>query len=199
MNKKILVPILGESGSGKSSLLSLLSKWDSIPLLKEKINIVLTRTDRPRRDYELDGVDYIFSNYEPTSENIVEHSCFKKDWKDWNYWTENSDYKEDKLNIGIFNPNSYRKIKNNQNFILYPIVIIAEDKTRLIRSLNREAYPDCTEICRRFLSDKEDFKKIQNEISRRYVVISYSESPLYSIEINHLVKYLQSIIEKNNI
>lgn len=196
MNKKILVPILGESGSGKSSLLSLLSKWDSIPSLKEKINIVITRTDRPRRDYELDGVDYIFSNYEPTSENIVEHSRFKNDW---NYWTENSDYKEDKLNIGIFNPNSYKKIKNNQNFILYPIIIIAEDKTRLIRSLNREAYPDCAEICRRFLSDKEDFKKIQNEISRRYIVISYSDSPLYSIEINYLVKYLQSIIEKNNI
>ena len=196
MNKKILVPILGESGSGKSSLLNLLSEWDSIPSLKEKINIVITRTDRPIREYELDGVDYIFSNYEPTSENIVEHSCFKNSW---NYWTEDSDYKENKLNIGVFNPNSYRKIKNNQNFILYPIVIKASDKTRLIRSLNREIHPDCTEICRRFLSDKEDFKKIQNEISQPYIVISYSESPLYSIEINHLVKYLQSIIEKNNI
>lgn len=38
--------------------------------------------------------------------------------------------------------------------------IKANDKTRLLRSINREKNPNCSEICRRFLADKIDFSNI---------------------------------------
>ena len=53
---------------------------------------------------------------------------------------------------------------------LIPVEVLASDKIRLIRSLNREKNPDCEEICRRFFTDKKDFdnilfesKKLNNE------------------------------------
>ena len=38
-----------------------------------------------------------------------------------------------------------------------PIKIEAGQKTRLMRALQREANPNCSEICRRFLADEKDF------------------------------------------
>ena len=43
---------------------------------------------------------------------------------------------------------------------MLPVYIQVDEKTRLLRTLNREKNPDCEEICRRFLADKKDFKNI---------------------------------------
>ena len=48
-------------------------------------------------------------------------------------------------------------IKRNKD-----IVPFDRDKTRLLRQLNRESSPDVEEIIRRYKTDKEDFKKINN-------------------------------------
>ena len=46
---------------------------------------------------------------------------------------------------------------NRLNII--PIYIDASNKTRLLRQLNREKEPDCSEICRRFFTDEKDFQE----------------------------------------
>ena len=51
---------------------------------------------------------------------------------------------------------------------VYPIFIACEDKTRLLRTLNRETSPDCEEICRRFLTDLSDFEEIPFEYKTHY-------------------------------
>jgi guanylate kinase len=39
----------------------------------------------------------------------------------------------------------------------------ADDKTRMLRQLNRETNPDVREIVRRFTADEEDFYDIDND------------------------------------
>ena len=46
---------------------------------------------------------------------------------------------------------------------VHPIYVQATDKTRLIRALKREENPDCAEICRRYMTDEEDFQDIPFE------------------------------------
>ena len=48
------------------------------------------------------------------------------------------------------------------------IYIDVNDKKKLLRSLEREENPDCKEICRRFISDKQLFKGIEEEVD--YVI-----------------------------
>ena len=43
---------------------------------------------------------------------------------------------------------------------MLPVLVHASDKARVIRCLNREAYPDVYEVCRRFMKDTEDFSNI---------------------------------------
>lgn len=46
------------------------------------------------------------------------------------------------------------------------IYVQTTPKERLLRTLNREDFPDCHEICRRFLADEKDFDDI-NFVSDR--------------------------------
>ena len=51
--------------------------------------------------------------------------------------------------------------------------VIAEDKTRLLRQLNREKWPDVREIVRRFNADWLDFEGIENDFE--YIEIPNGE------------------------
>ena len=92
----------------------------------------------------------------------------------WFYGTAIDSLSDDYINIGIYNLDGLEYLcqneKDTDNLIFY---IDASDKTRLIRSLNREENPDVGEIIRRYGTDKKDFSsfdvseykgyKLQNE------------------------------------
>lgn len=47
--------------------------------------------------------------------------------------------------------------EKRKDYDLKLIYIHTNDKERLLHILNREEEPDCKEVCRRFLSDKDDY------------------------------------------
>lgn len=76
----LLVVISGPSGVGKDAVLKSLQKRD-LPL-----HFVVTMTDRPRRDGEVDGVDYIFVTREKfealiQQDEFIEYAVVYNDYK----------------------------------------------------------------------------------------------------------------------
>ena len=157
MKYKILA-IIGESGSGKDSILKL---FDDNP--HSQINRIVSSTTRPPREGEIDGVNYHFLDHDDfislmEEEKIVEMSVFK----DWCYGTCFEDLRSgDIINIGVFDPTRVETLANSLYIDLKIVLIEATDKERLLRQLTRENNPDVEEIIRRFKTDKEDFKYIK--------------------------------------
>lgn len=78
-------------------------------------------------------------------------------FNNWCYGTSINNLSANKLNIGVFNPEGIEILQDRNDINLIIILIEADDKTRLLRQLNREEYPDCHEIIRRFGTDEIDF------------------------------------------
>lgn len=154
MKKYKIIVLFGKSGAGKDTALKEICK-------DESFNKIITCTTRPKRDYEIDGVDYHFlttSDFylKKAKGDFIEHTCFN----DWFYGTDINNLREDKINIGVFNINAITQLFIHPYVEVELVYIKASDKTRLLRNLNRECEPNCYEICRRFLADKKDFEKI---------------------------------------
>ena len=88
--------------------------------------------------------------------NMLEANEFNK----WFYGTNIADLKKDSINIGAFDVEAVSNLMEDNRLEVIPIYIQTSDKIRLIRQLNRETNPNCTEICRRYLSDTEDYEDI---------------------------------------
>lgn len=150
-----LIAIMGESGSGKDTLVKEVLK-------RRKSNKIYNKpvayTTREPRDKEKDGVDYHFIDLDTFGEKmlrgeLLEASCFN----DWFYGTPQESLSKEKVNIGIFSPIGVDALIDNGDIDIVVFYIAVSDKTRLLRQLNREKNPDVNEIIRRFISDKEDF------------------------------------------
>ena len=157
MNKTIIVALFGAAGSGKDTLQKEIAKQS--PYLFHEI---ISSTTRPPREYEKDGVDYVFISDEDAQgylldNQYIEHATFRG----WTYGTLKCSLKADKINIGVFNISGVHQLLNQpkDEYIIVPIYIKCSDKERLLRQLNREVNPDCKEICRRFSADMEDLSK----------------------------------------
>ena len=156
MNKYKLIILCGKSGAGKDYLLKRISEKEEN---KNKINLLISDTTRPKRDYEINGIDYNFLTPEEFSKKEhLEWAVFNN----WYYGTPYDALKEDKINIAILNPSGvnqmYTRNINKQDLEIIVFFIHAEPKIRLLRQMERESNPNYTEICRRFLTDEEDFK-----------------------------------------
>lgn len=156
MNKYKLIVLCGKSGAGKDYLLKKICKKEEN---KNKINLLISDTTRPKRDYEIDGIDYNFLTPEEFSKKEhLEWAVFNN----WYYGTPYNALRKDRINIAILNPSGvnqlYTRNIDKQDLEIIVFFIHAEPKIRLIRQMEREKNPDYTEICRRFLTDEEDFK-----------------------------------------
>ena len=168
--------MMGKSSSGKDTLFREIS--EKFPTLRT----VVPYTTRPIRTGEADGEDYFFVSEERLQElldagKVIERRVYMTAHGPWNYFTvddgqielEQSDY----LMIGTLE--SYEKLREyfGESHIV-PIYIEVEDGERLMRALIRErkqADPKYREMCRRFLSDSEDFSEEKLErlnIKKRY-------------------------------
>ena len=73
----------------------------------------------------------------------------------------NSSYDGREFDISIKQDKSLiLKSEHNSSFEVLPVWIQVNDRTRLLRSLDREKNPNYEEICRRFLADKKDFSNL---------------------------------------
>lgn len=165
--------IMGKSSSGKDTIFKLLMSDPELNLTK-----LIPHTTRPMRFGEQHGVDYYFYTDEEFNElqkngKIIESRCYETKNGLWTYFTPIMDL-EDKAYATIGTLESYENMKKVYGNDLIPIYIELDDGIRLQRALTREltqSNPKYAEMCRRFLSDTEDFseeKLEKNEISKRF-------------------------------
>lgn len=154
MKKIKLIALFGPAGAGKDFLLAL---WES----KFQFHKVINHSTRPMREQESYGNPYYFTTVKNYMDMLKNNEFIQRsEFNNWFYGTALSELKEDVINIGVFNIAAIEQLLADGRIEVIPILVTAPDKTRLVRQLNREYEPDCTEICRRFLSDKEDYSDI---------------------------------------
>ena len=160
MNKPCILAIFGKSAAGKDT-----AKWylNQYPSVKS----ILQWTTRPKRENEVQDKDYHFCTVEDfTKEMLSPKSMIEAaQYNNWFYGTPAKSINSNAINMGIFGKEALKcLIEEQNNYNIYFLEIVASDKTRLQRSLAREKNPNCHEICRRFLSDEQDWKEIDGII-----------------------------------
>lgn len=173
--------IMGKSASGKDSI------YKEIKKRLLFLHTILPYTTRPIRENETEGVEYHFVDDERLQQmqkegQIIELRSYHTKCGIWNYFTANDEQidleKYDHLTIGSLE--SYIKMCSYFGTeSIVPIYIEVEDGLRLSRAIDRERKqksPKYAELCRRFLSDSEDFseeKLKQAGIIRRFQNIDF--------------------------
>ena len=156
-----IIAIIAPSGAGKDSLLKRI--FSSYPQMFHRI---IRSTTRPKRDNESLEDYHFFFFFQWDNQSWLISSEFNE----WKYGVAIKDLKESKINIGIFTKNEIDLLKSVFSDYEYRVIYLkVNDKTRLSRAINREKNPNCHEICRRFLSDEEDFKDIDSVVDYAYV------------------------------
>lgn len=166
--------IMGKSASGKDSLYKKLIDAD-LDLKRYAIY-----TTRPKRDGELEGVEYYFVNKEYLDDNrdkIIEERVYHTVEGDWFYATlDDGKIKNDKNYIIIGTLESYNILKKHygENNI-YPIYLEVNNILRKQRAKYRETMqkvPKMEELERRFKADEIDFSEEnikKSGIVKRYI------------------------------
>ena len=158
MEKIKILALFGKSASGKDTI----QKWitDNFPYITNKI---VSCTTRPPRSGEQDGINYFFLSDEEFAKKVLDGSMLEAtSFREWFYGTALDQLDPEKINIGVFNISGIECLLTDTRLDIEPVWIHASDKTRLMRSLQREDKPDCNEICRRFQTDKRDFDEMDD-------------------------------------
>lgn len=189
MMNKVIIALFGPSGSGKDTGVRLLtSKFKSL-------HHIIPTTTRPMRDTETNNVDYYFVNKEQFIRGITNNDFYTINYyNNWSYGINRNEIEDNPISIGAFSIKDIKQLLNFDNLTVIPIYIKTSDKTRLMRCLTREDNPDCKEICRRFIADKEDFQNIDfnfdtveneniNSFNEDLVILVKSYLDIYEIKM----------------
>ena len=153
-----IIAIMGEAGTGKDSLMQEILK------LKPEFHEIISCTTRPKRQGEIEGVNYYYYTSEQFGDRVLHDEMLECTvFNDWFYGTSYDSVRSDCINIGVFNPTGVESLLARPDVDVKVIRVVAEDKTRLIRQLNREEWPDVREIVRRFNADWMDFDGIEED------------------------------------
>ena len=157
--------LIGKSCAGKDSIYKKIINDKDLGLVP-----VIRYTTRPIRDGETDGVSYHFTDvygYGKLKESgkIIEEQVYHTVHGDWYYFTaddgsidlDTNDY----IAIGVLESFAGTREYYGRDRVV-PIYIELDDGERLQRALDRERLPEngkYAEMCRRFLSDANDFRE----------------------------------------
>lgn len=152
----MIIFICGASGSGKDTVANLLlEKIDKT----EKLVRYVTR---PRRDNEVNGVDYHFVDNQVfhdmnTHGDFVETESIETVYGTWYYGTKlDSDVSKRYVMTASFNV--YKSIKDKRDDV-FGVFLDVDEYTRLMRVLSRDKSNKAVrEACRRIGTDYIDFK-----------------------------------------
>ena len=167
-NPEKLFLILGKSASGKDSILKeILSQLD--------ISNAISFTTRPMRMNEKNLVDYEFITtedfkYKLINNEIAEHVTYDVinelgESDQWHYGLSMNQLTKAPYIATIVNPIGFKTLENMDEFkgkIVSILIETPNDKDRLLRMFGRDNITNqkCSEICRRYFADLEDFKDI---------------------------------------
>ncbi|MBQ8184557.1 MAG: guanylate kinase [Lachnospiraceae bacterium] len=169
--------IIGKSSTGKDTIYKRLLEDEGLGLKP-----IVIYTTRPIREGERQGVEYFFTDEEGLEQirdagKLIELRSYDTVFGVWHYFTADSELiqleKENYLMIGVLD--SFHAVREYYGWDkVIPIYIEVEDGERLQRALNREKLqpqPKYTEMCRRFLTDSQDFaeeKVLAEKIEKRF-------------------------------
>ena len=157
--------IMGKSGSGKDTLYRMILKK-----APSRFRTVVPCTTRPIRAGEQDGREYRFFTDEEfhaleKAGKIIEFRCYQTCYGPWYYFTPD-DGQLDLENGDVLLVGTLESFLSLRDYFgkdrVVPVYIEVEDGERLQRALDRERtekVPKYRELCRRFLSDSEDFSE----------------------------------------
>lgn len=154
--------IMGKSASGKDTV------YKELLRLYPELREIILYTTRPIRDGEICGREYFFTDEKHLDEyekkgRLIEKRTYQTMYGPWSYATVDDGQVDIKGRsyIGIGTLESYLRIRDYYGRDrVVPIYIAIDDKTRLLRAIEREAKeesPKYTELCRRYIADEEDF------------------------------------------
>lgn len=159
MDKTIFVILCGAMASGKDSVMNILVD-------KYGYHKMVSYTTRPRREGEIEGVDYFFlDNNEEFNQLLEQGVLFEKTeyhthMGDWYYGLGIDSIKENCINALILNPHGISQIKDLPQFKHHKIFYLhAETMTIVKRYLARDIESDKQkiELVDRLLRDDKDF------------------------------------------
>lgn len=174
--------LMGKSASGKDTIYQRL--LEQLPQLRPMV----LHTTRPQRAGEQEGKTYFFITNEQLAEmsaadRFIETRTYHTKKGDWTYCTakDSIDLSSGSY-LGIGTPESYGRLREYYGAEhVIPIYIEVEDGLRLQRALDRERAqktPNYAEMCRRFLTDSQDFSEenLANAgISRRFANLDLND------------------------
>lgn len=154
MNKYKVIAISGKSAVGKDTWLQLMLQH-----LKEQVHESISHTTRPPREGEVNGKNYYFITTEDFLTKLNNNQMLEwATYRDWYYGTAIDALDKNKINVGVFNRKGVESLSKREDIDLFVVYVFADDKTRLLRSLNREEFPDVAEIVRRYQADEAEWK-----------------------------------------
>ena len=179
MNKeKLLIVLCGKICSGRASILREIIKRNDIKPL-------ISHTDRPMREGEVNGKDYYFLNSYRFNELIFDNSYVEVRTYNtrnglWRYGLCKKELEDDyKVGVVILDLKGLEEIEEyckDTNIKVVSIYIDVDGETRLKRALDRQSpttEEERIEICRRYMADHNDFENAEEYCD--YTVYNGSE------------------------
>lgn len=195
--------IMGKSATGKDKLYRNLLEHFSVnePNLKP----LVLYTTRPMRTGEVDGKDYWFvDRYSflkmKEAGNVIEERTYDTIYGPWTYFTsaESIDLEKGSY-LGIGTLESFtRLVEYFGRDRVVDLYVEVEDGLRLERAVRRERKeqePKYKEVCRRFLSDSEDFS--EENLKKAGVERRFYNNDAFEDCLSELKEFIGSYKEHN--
>lgn len=174
--------LIGKTCSGKDTILN--------ELVKRGYKKLITYTTRPIRKGEIDGISYNFITDEEFQDKIntgyfMEYQAFQTTNGTWYYGSALIDYEKatDKT-VVILTPQGYKNFLKNV-FIPHNAIYIYANNNTISKRLKKRG-DSREEAERRLLHDNEDFKGIENEVTR---IIYNNEGSDINDVVKKIIKY----------
>lgn len=182
--------IMGKSATGKDTVMQRLLQSKEF-----KLNRMTQYTTRPMKAGEVDGREYYFTDEEGMHRldrqgHILECRKYDTVYGPWYYFTtdEGIHETEDYVLIGTLD---VLKALRKKYPDIRAVYLYLDDGERLQRALNRERTakePRYAEMCRRFLTDEEDFTKEELDRAEIDLFVENEKLELTMKQINTFIK-----------
>lgn len=156
----MIYAVLGKSASGKTTIVNEVKNLTGI-------KSIVTTTTRPKRQKEVDGVDYHFVSDEEFNKLVEDKkmiAIFVAE-NNWKYGINLDNFNIAESNLVVIEPRGYDDLMTKfgkEN--IFGIYIKVKDSERLYRLHKRG--DDEKEMKRRFLTDQIDFENIELKVDK---------------------------------